>query len=179
MSKKKQSSEPSQIASSSANTKTSGSNEVDRQLAQQPSRTEPSQLASSPASTATAQPCFCDTVHVSIDGSCLNQRSKVKKPRTGLGVRFPQSDYRDVSENVFGAPTNNRAEATACLRVLQHVHRSGDVHVHTLMWNPKLLYFSVYYRRPVGGLNCVRLASFCASPLGSLSLLPGSLRAWP
>ena len=29
--------------------------------------------------------------------------------------------------------------------------------VTTLMWNLKLLSFSVYHRRPVGGLNCVQL----------------------
>ena len=28
------------------------------------------------------------------------------------------------------------------------------------MWNPKLLSFSVYHRRPVGGLNCVQSRSF-------------------
>ena len=89
MSKKKQSSEPSQIASSSANTKTSGSNEVDRQLAQQPSRTEPSEIASSPASTATALPSLRNTVHVWIDGSCLNQGSKAKETQGRAGGALP------------------------------------------------------------------------------------------
>ena len=31
--------------------------------------------------------------------------------------------------------------------------------VTTLMWNPKPLSFSVYHRRPVGGLDCVQLRS--------------------
>ena len=34
-------------------------------------------------------------------------------------------------KKLFGSQTNNRAEAMACLRFLQHVHRSGDLHVHT------------------------------------------------
>ena len=36
--------------------------------------------------------------------------------------------------------------------------------VTTLMWNPKLLSFSVYHRRPVGGLNCVPLRPLQQSP---------------
>ena len=65
-----------------------------------------------------------------IDVSCLNRGSKVKRPRAGLGVHFPQSDFRDSSEKVSGLRTNNMAEETACLRVLQHLHRSRDLHVH-------------------------------------------------
>ena len=50
-------------------------------------------------------------------------------------MRFPQFEDRKLSENVFGAQTNSRAEAMACLTVLQHVHRSRDLRVHTyLKW---------------------------------------------
>ena len=31
----------------------------------------------------------------------------------------------------IGLQTDNRAEAIACLRVLQHAHQSHDLHVHT------------------------------------------------
>ena len=46
-------------------------------------------------------------------------------------MHFSQSEYRALSEKAFGARTNNRAEAMACLRGLQHVHRSRDPHAHT------------------------------------------------
>ena len=58
-------------------------------------------------------------------------KPKVKRPRPGLEVHFPQSEHRNLSEKVFGAQTNNRAEAMACLRVLRDVHRSCDLHVQT------------------------------------------------
>ena len=46
----------------------------------------------------------------------------------GMGVHFPQSEYRGKG---FGAQTNQCAEAMVCLRVLQHVQRSQDLHIHT------------------------------------------------
>ena len=116
--------EPSQIASSSASTNTANS-----QLAQQPSRTERCQVASSSVGTTTALPSLRNIVHVCIDGLCLNQGSKVKRLRAGLGLHFLQPEYCDVSENLFGAQTNNRAEAMACLREPQQ--RSWDVHIPT------------------------------------------------
>ena len=107
--KKKQPSRkaPSQTASSSASTNT-----ANRQLVQQPCRTEISQTASSSASTTTALPSLRNIVHVWIDGSCL----KVKRRRAGLGLHFPQSEYRDLSLKVFGAETRR---ALGPLRVPQ------------------------------------------------------------
>ena len=47
------------------------------------------------------------TVHIRIDGSCLNQGSKLKHPRTGVGPNFPEFESRDLSEPVFGAQTKH------------------------------------------------------------------------
>ena len=63
---------------------------------------------------------------------CCPRPSTTKRghstPRVlGFALRF----LHVLSEKVFGAQTNNRAEAMACLRVLQHLHRSRDLHVHT------------------------------------------------
>ena len=87
------------------------------------------------ATQSTALPSSPNIVHVWIDGSYLNQVSKVKRSRAGLGVHFPQTEFGDLSTKAFGIQTNNRAEAMACLRVLPHVHRPRDLHVHTdLKW---------------------------------------------
>ena len=111
---------PSQTASSSAS-----ANTANRQLAHQRSRTERSQTASPSVSTTIALPSLRNNVHGWCDGSCLNQGSRLKRPRAGLGVHFPQSNSSGM---VFGAHTHNRAEAMACLRVLQHVQRSWYLH---------------------------------------------------
>ena len=40
-------------------------------------------------------------------------------PRAVIGLHFPESEYGDVLAHRLGIYTNNRAEAIACLRVLQ------------------------------------------------------------
>ena len=42
-----------------------------------------------------------------------------EKRNPGLGVYFPQSEYRDLSAKAFGSQTNN--QALACCRGLQHM----------------------------------------------------------
>ena len=49
----------------------------------------------------------------------------------GSVVCSPMSERCDPSAKVFGVQTNDWAEAMACLRVLQHVPQSKDLHVHT------------------------------------------------
>ena len=66
-----------------------------------------------------------------IDVSCLNRDSKVKGPRAGLGVHFPQSDFRDSSEKVFGLRTNNMAEEMACLRVRRQGYHARFLQPHS------------------------------------------------
>ena len=68
------------------------------------------------------------TVHVWI---VPESRLEVKRLRASLGVHFPQSEYRNLSEKVFGAQSDSGAQAMSCLRVLQHTHRSQDLHPHT------------------------------------------------
>ena len=65
----------------------------------------------------------------------LDPGADVKRP-AGLGVRFPQPEDRSLAQIVFRMQTNNRGDAMASVRVLHHVHRSGDLHTHTdLEWS--------------------------------------------
>ena len=70
-----------------------------------PARQPSSQLACpcsrQPASQSTFLPKLSSAVHVSIAGSCLNQGSELKRPRAGLGVRFPKSTFCVIFRNKY------------------------------------------------------------------------------
>ena len=126
---------PTQTASHKSSSSRTSS-ESASQPTQHSTRTVHSQSARQPvsqsadsANTPTALPSFRGLAHAWIDGSCLNPGSKVKGPRAGLGVHLPHSEYRNWSDTVFGAQTNDWAEAMARSSVLQHVHRSRGLHV--------------------------------------------------
>ena len=101
-----------------------------RQPVREPRRQSASQHRRQTAPQAAALPTSLSTVHVWIDGSCNNQCSKVKHPRTGLGFHSPESEYCDLSEQVCCGRPSNWAEALAGLRVLQHVPLSKDLPAH-------------------------------------------------
>ena len=56
-------------------------------------------LSRSPSSPPHILPSFRDTTHAWIDGSCF----RVEKLSSRLGVQFPQSEFRDLSEEGFSA----------------------------------------------------------------------------
>ena len=70
------------------------------------------------------------TVHGSIDSSCLKDRKAIA--RAGSGLHCPDSEDCDLSQQMSCIHTNNRAEAMACLTVLQHVCQSKDLHAHSI-----------------------------------------------
>ncbi len=69
-----------------------------------------------------------DFINVFCDGACKNNgRSNA---RGGIGIYFEGGEYKDVCERLRGKQTNNRAELTAILRVLEIVG-NGNVVIHT------------------------------------------------
>ena len=53
---------------------------------------------------------------------------RIKRQRAGLGAHFPDHQFPDVPEPILGIQTNNRAEAVACLNVLQVVPLDQNLH---------------------------------------------------
>ena len=80
-----------------------------------PSRVGNTQTAPQTTRQPAALPYPPNMVLVWIDGACLNRGLKVKNPRAGRGLHFPQSEFCDLSEKIFGIQTNNGADAMACV----------------------------------------------------------------
>ena len=102
--------------------------EIACQLASQPQPRQQASICTSPSRTS-ALSTSTSLVHVWINILCLNEGLKVNRPRGVLRVHFRKAEFCNPSEKAFGLQTNNRAEAMACLRVLQHVPRLKDPHV--------------------------------------------------
>lgn len=55
------------------------------------------------------------------DGACSNNGKTDAVVKAGVGVYFGKGDSRNISEPLFGRPTNQRAELVAAIRALQVV----------------------------------------------------------
>ena len=87
-----------------------------------------------PASQSASQAGTAQTASANLAISrpaCSFVNVQTKHLRAGLGLHFPQAEFRDVYKEVLALQNANRAEAMACLRVLHHVPRLRDSNAHT------------------------------------------------